>query len=109
MRHGPVAVVWHDGRGRNRKHFDTVIELIDDSTIESRTYQKGVVVPKSLVGQTKPGKACWRDIWRKDECVGCRQPSLDGVVELLTGVQSHRLLKGLRRPVFRVEDCAGNE
>jgi len=40
---GPLAVVWHDGRGCVRTDFDTILQLQGD-TILSRTYQQGKAV-----------------------------------------------------------------
>jgi hypothetical protein len=56
--HGPLAVVWHEGKGCVRVEFDTVLELKGDTIVE-QTYQQEKVVSEG--GNVKPGRLCWTD------------------------------------------------
>lgn len=84
LAHGPVAVVWHEGRGCVRTDFDTVIELKGD-TILSRTYQQGKITTAG--GCVKPGRLCWADTWTRERSLVAHWPFLDTVLDYLQTAQ----------------------
>lgn len=78
LNHGPVAVVWHDGRGCTRSEFDTVLELRGDAIL-SRTYQQGKIVREG--GHTTPGRLCWSDTWTRERAQMTYWPFLDTMLD----------------------------
>jgi hypothetical protein len=78
--HGPVAVVWHEGRGCVRADFDTILELKGDAIV-SRTYQQGKIVREG--GHTTPGKLCWVDTWTRERAQVAHWPFLDTMLDCL--------------------------
>ena len=77
---GPLAVVWHDGRGCVRTDFDTILQLQGD-TILSRTYQQGKVVSEG--GHVEPGRLCWNDTWTRERSSVTHWPFMDTLLDYL--------------------------
>ena len=78
LNHGPVAVVWHEGRGCVRAEFGTVLELKGDAIL-SRTYQQGKIV--SPGGHVRPGRLCWSDTWTRERAQVAHWPFLDSMLD----------------------------
>jgi hypothetical protein len=85
VQQGSLAIVWHEGRGCCREDFDTVVQLQGGSTIQQRTYQKGKVIPDSMVERIEPGKMCFEDTWKREESTYRHWPYLDSLLDLLDG------------------------
>jgi len=77
---GPLAVVWHDGRGCVRTDFDTILQLQGD-TITARTYQQGKITTAG--GCVKPGRLCWNDTWTRERSSLTHWPFLDTILDYL--------------------------
>jgi hypothetical protein len=82
--HGPVAVVWHNGRGCVREDFDTILERKGD-VIYCRTYQQGKITTAG--GRVKPGRLCWNDTWTRERSSLTHWPFLDTVLDYLQTAQ----------------------
>ena len=82
--HGPVAVVWHDGRGCTRSDFDTVLERTE-STITARTYQRGKECAEG--GRVVPGRLCWVDTWSRKRSAVTHWPYLETMLDRIQGQQ----------------------
>jgi hypothetical protein len=81
LNHGPVAVVWHEGRGCVREDFDTILELKGNDTIVERTYQRGKVIAEN--GPMQPGHLCWTDMWTWARAQVTHWPYLDTILDML--------------------------
>ena len=77
---GPLAVVWHDGRGCVRTDFDTILQL-QGGTITARTYQQGKITTAG--GCVRPGRLCWNDTWTRERSSLTHWPFLDMVLDYL--------------------------
>jgi len=77
---GPLAVVWHEGRGCVREDFDTILQLQGD-TILSRTYQQGKAVAAG--GPVQPGRLCWNDTWTRERSAVAHWPLMDTLLDYL--------------------------
>jgi len=86
--HGPVAIVWHEGRGCVREDFDTILELKGNDTIVERTYQQGKETSEG--GRVQPGKLCWTDTWTRERSAVAHWPFLDTILDLAQ-VQQQRV------------------
>ena len=81
---GPLAVVWHDGRGCVRTDFDTILQLQGDTNL-SRTYQQGKAVAEG--GHTQPGRLCWNDTWTRERSAVTHWPLMDTLLDYLQVAQ----------------------
>jgi len=77
---GPLAVIWHEGKGCVRENFDTILELKDDAIL-SRTYQQGKITTAG--GCVKPGRLCWSDTWTREQAQVAHWPFLDTMIDMV--------------------------